>query len=84
MCKSKGGGEITLKIIGFIADKLLGVVVPGIEASACCSAAGQSITEFCECSGNGVGLYKRCVFGCQCVLTCSACNITSSHAGCRG
>jgi hypothetical protein len=71
-----------MKMLGHLADKLLGAVVPQISASACCTGAGQTFTENCGCVRNGIGSRKTCVVTCFCTLSCGACQ-DFSEPGCR-
>jgi hypothetical protein len=72
-----------MKILGYVADRLLGVVVPEIKASACCGGAGMTFKQNCGCLGNGVGLQKKCTVTCTCTISCGACNITIANSSCR-
>lgn len=71
-----------MRMIGLLADKLLGAVVPEIKAAACCGGAGTTFTESCGCLRNGVGLQKTCVVTCTCGTSCGACHAVSV-ASCR-
>ncbi len=71
-----------MRIIGFVADKLLGAVLPQLKAAACCGASGSHFTESCGCLRNGVGLQKSCVINCACITSCGACTAVP-NAACR-
>jgi hypothetical protein len=69
-------------MLGHLADKLLGVVVPQISAAACCTLAGKKFTKDCGCVRNGVGSRRNCVVTCDCGESCGAC-FDISEPGCR-
>jgi hypothetical protein len=71
-----------VKMLGHLADKLLGAVVPQIRAGACCVGAGQTYVESCGCVRNSIGARKTCVVTCDCTLSCGACKDYSDPA-CR-
>ncbi|HEY2505888.1 MAG TPA: hypothetical protein VGI58_05190 [Streptosporangiaceae bacterium] len=73
-----------MKVIGAIADRLLGIVVPEIKAGACCTLFGKSYNVSCnECAGNGIGLAKRCVVNCDCQAVCGGCTVKIANSACR-
>jgi hypothetical protein len=71
-----------MRMIGIIADKLLGAVVPEIKAAACCTLSGKKYTQSCGCLRNGVGLQQNCVVDCDCQGVCGSCYAVA-NAGCR-
>ena len=72
-----------MRFLGVAADRLLGLVLPGVTAGACCIGFGTKSTESCGCGGNGIGLRKSCIVTCDCKLSCGACNIKVSVPSCR-
>ena len=73
-----------MRFLGVAADRLLGLVLPGLTAGACCTSAGHTLVENCgTCAGNGIGLGKKCVVTCICTLSCGACTVRISNPACR-
>jgi hypothetical protein len=58
-----------VRIIGILADRLLGAVVPEITAGACCPQVGERYYNY-KCVKKGVGAKQLCTVTCGCGKTC--------------
>lgn len=61
-----------MRVVAKAADRLLGLVVPGITAGACCSFSGRHFQQECSCTGGTVWI-RNCTVTCTCGSSCGAC-----------